>query len=39
MKKNKKQFTHSINFRMDDKLYNSIVNNSRGARLTKGEYL
>ena len=39
MKKNKKQFTHSINFRMDDKLYNSIVNNSKDARLTKGAYI
>ena len=39
MKKNKKQFTHSINFRLDDELYNGIVNTSMAARLTKGEYI
>lgn len=39
MKKNKKQFTHSINFRLDDELYNDIVNTSKAARLTKGEYI
>ena len=39
MKKNKKQFTHSIIFRLDDELYNGIVNTSMAARLTKGEYI
>ena len=39
MKKNRKQFTHSINFRMDDELYNGIVNTSKAARLPKGEYI
>ena len=39
MKKNKKQFTHSINFRLDDELYDSIMNTAKTARLTKGEYI
>ena len=26
MKKNKKQFTHSINFRLNDEVLNSIIN-------------
>jgi len=39
MKKNRKQLAHSINFRLDDGLYNRIINGADMARLTKGEYI
>ena len=39
MKKNRKPLAHSINFRMDDELYTHIINGSKAARLTKGEYI
>ena len=39
MMKNRKSLAHSINFRMDDELYTHIINGSKAAGLTKGEYI
>ena len=39
MKKNDREFTHLISFRLDEELYAKIVNTARTAGITKGEYI
>lgn len=39
MKKNDRELTHLISFRLDEELYAKIVNTARTAGITKGEYI
>lgn len=39
MKRNKKELSHLISFRLDDELYDKIINTAKAAGITKGEYI
>lgn len=39
MKRNDRELTHLISFRLDEELYDKIVNTARTAGITKGEYI